>query len=302
MDAEPTCSPQQAPTIAALRWFDELRAGKTVGSTGWAVFAAIAYHLNGGFQCWPSYRRLRELSGLDRHTIAVGLRRLEQAGMIIKRKTPGQGTVYTIPLGGGQFHTSPQEQAVRNFTQPQCEISHNPSAKFHTATSAKFHTETANRTAQEPHSEPQREVDSSALPLLDGAGIPPPVAPQQQAQKPPKRSKPDKPIDWAKVEFPDGCDTPEVRKAILDWLEYHRRIGKPYKMAEKQVSVLLKRYGRQLTEAIEYSISQGYQGCFLPSKPHGKPQAQDKPKEKKTYANYLEYLKAKHGFRPPPDR
>lgn len=74
-------------------------------------------------------------------------------------------------------------------------------------------------------------------------------------------------FDWAAVTFPAGVtDTPALRQAIEEWLEYRRRIGKPYRVAEKQISLLLARYGNSITEAIQYSMAMGWQGCFLPGK------------------------------------
>lgn len=74
-------------------------------------------------------------------------------------------------------------------------------------------------------------------------------------------------FDWAAVRFPPGVmDTPELRQAVEEWLEYRRRIGKPYRVAEKQISLLLARYGNSITEAIQYSMAMGWQGCFLPNK------------------------------------
>jgi len=73
-------------------------------------------------------------------------------------------------------------------------------------------------------------------------------------------------LDWSRVVFPDGCDTPAVRDAILEWLAYRRKIGKRYRDPEKQISLLLREHGAAIVEAVRHSIAQGYQGCFLPQK------------------------------------
>lgn len=89
-------------------------------------------------------------------------------------------------------------------------------------------------------------------------------------QEPPLKSPPQKrggeTLDWSRVVFPDGCDTPDVRAAILEWLEYRRKIGKRYRDPEKQISLLLREHGPAIVEAVRHSIAQGYQGCFLPQK------------------------------------
>lgn len=83
----------------------------------------------------------------------------------------------------------------------------------------------------------------------------------------PPRQRGVRDIDWSAVVFPAGVDdTPQLRESIREWLEYRRRIGKPYRLAEKQVSLLLRRYGAAITEAINHSMAMGWQGCFLPDK------------------------------------
>jgi len=68
------------------------------------------------------------------------------------------------------------------------------------------------------------------------------------------------------VTYPDGCDTPEVRAALAEWIAYRREIGKPYRTPARQLSLLLDRYGTSIVDAVRHSIAQGYQGCFLPQK------------------------------------
>jgi len=94
----------------------------------------------------------------------------------------------------------------------------------------------------------------------------------ENQEGPPLKSPPQKrggEIDWAAVVFPLGCDTPDVRSAITEWLEYRRKIGKPYRVPEKQITLLLARYGNSIVEAVRNSIANGYQGCFPPSKKGG---------------------------------
>jgi hypothetical protein len=72
-------------------------------------------------------------------------------------------------------------------------------------------------------------------------------------------------LDWGKVVFPPGVeDSPSLREAIERWLTYRRKIRKPYRDPEQQISLLLKRLGTRIGEAIEHSMAMGYQGCFLP--------------------------------------
>lgn len=72
-------------------------------------------------------------------------------------------------------------------------------------------------------------------------------------------------VDFRNVAFPPGTDTPVIRDAIAVWLDYRRRIGKPYKDPERQVSLLLREHGAGIAEAIQHSIANGYQGCFPPA-------------------------------------
>jgi len=96
--------------------------------------------------------------------------------------------------------------------------------------------------------------------------IPPPINPPPQ----PKSAQPSQELDCSTIDLPPEYDTPEVRAAIADWLDYRRRIKKPYKCPERQLPLLVRQYGRDFPAAVRHSIAQGYQGCFLPDKPNGR--------------------------------
>lgn len=81
---------------------------------------------------------------------------------------------------------------------------------------------------------------------------------------PPRKHGGEKEVDFDAIAFPLGCDRNTFSQAILEWLEYRRRNHKPYRDPVKQVNLLIKRFGARLPEAIEFSIANGYQGCFLP--------------------------------------
>lgn len=59
-------------------------------------------------------------------------------------------------------------------------------------------------------------------------------------------------------------DHPGIRKALHQWLCYRMKIKKPYKNPVQQLALLVKQLGHRVIEAVEHSIAQGYQGCFLP--------------------------------------
>ncbi len=66
--------------------------------------------------------------------------------------------------------------------------------------------------------------------------------------------------------YPGSTDTPEVRKAIVEWLDYRQKSGKPYKQPELQIGKLLKKYptAQEFIAAVDNSIANGYQGCYPP--------------------------------------
>ena len=74
--------------------------------------------------------------------------------------------------------------------------------------------------------------------------------------------------------FPDGFDTPEVSKAIEDWLAYRKKLGKALRSPPDQIPRLLKTFpdGAAFVVAVDHSIAQGYQGCFSPGASHGSKQ------------------------------
>lgn len=59
----------------------------------------------------------------------------------------------------------------------------------------------------------------------------------------------------------------EIKQALADWLQYRASIKKPYKNPIQQLKILIEQLGSKLPTAVQFSIAQGYQGCFLPRNP-----------------------------------
>ena len=62
-------------------------------------------------------------------------------------------------------------------------------------------------------------------------------------------------------------DTPEVRAALADWMEYKRKRGQAYKDPAGQLSRLLKKpeYSGEpetFCAAVDHSIASNYAGCY----------------------------------------
>jgi hypothetical protein len=82
------------------------------------------------------------------------------------------------------------------------------------------------------------------------------------------------------VKVPCSLDTPEVRAALQEWLDYKRDKGKPYKrpshLAKKLVD--FESAGPQaFVAAVNHSIGNNYDGLFLPSVGNGHAPRNGKP-------------------------
>lgn len=84
-------------------------------------------------------------------------------------------------------------------------------------------------------------------------------------QAKPKAQKPG--LSEADIDFPNELNTPEARQAVVEWIEHHRAIGKPYRDASA-IHKLLKQWSRAgpvaFVAAVENSIANNYQGVFAP--------------------------------------
>ena len=80
------------------------------------------------------------------------------------------------------------------------------------------------------------------------------------------------------LEIPDHLDTDMGRQAISDWIDYRVEIKKPIKTVRSLTS-MFKRFDSDsaLTDAVCYSISNGYQGLFDGDNRNGKPKNPDVP-------------------------
>jgi hypothetical protein len=72
-------------------------------------------------------------------------------------------------------------------------------------------------------------------------------------------------VDLNDIIYPDGMDTPQVRRAIQDWLEHKQGRGERYKNPMKQMGLLLKgaSFGgdpNTFVVAVEYSIGNNWAG------------------------------------------
>lgn len=86
------------------------------------------------------------------------------------------------------------------------------------------------------------------------------------------------------VELPFLINSPNAKRAWMEWLNYRREIKKPYR-SKKSVSSQLEAFNNsaQFITAIETSIRQGWQGLF--------PENNHKPQKKTNYDYYKEAYK-----------
>jgi hypothetical protein len=118
-----------------------------------------------------------------------------------------------------------------------------------------------------------RKIPYSAIPLEPTEYPIPQKAYQEQEQEQEQDQDFRKPIAWDRVSFPSDSDTPEARLAVEEWLAYKRRRNQAYKDPEHQVGLLLKRFPlpADFRAAVDFSISNNYEGLFAPSHHGPKP-------------------------------
>ena len=80
-----------------------------------------------------------------------------------------------------------------------------------------------------------------------------------------RKERKKEPVTVDSLTIPDSIDTPEVRDAIADWLEYKRGRSEGYKKAG-HLNGLLKNYSdpAAITRDIRNSIGCGYKGLIQP--------------------------------------
>jgi uncharacterized protein YdaU (DUF1376 family) len=123
----------------------------------------------------------------------------------------------------------------------------------------------------------RKSAQSKKLKATKGGSTTLPTKRQPNAKHPEpepdkKKEPPIVPLD--RLDFPDGMDTPKVRKAIGEWLNYKRHRRQTYKDPVLQIGKLLRadRFGGDPTvfvSAVNHSIANNYTGCY-PEGTHGK--------------------------------
>jgi hypothetical protein len=74
-------------------------------------------------------------------------------------------------------------------------------------------------------------------------------------------------LRFQEIGFPKGMDTPQIREAIIKWLEYKKRRGEGYQLPEREMTELLNQdhFGgdpSRFVAAVSYSIGNNYAGCI----------------------------------------
>jgi len=73
------------------------------------ILLALAEHADEDGRCSPSLTRLAELTEADRRTVTRGLAELEARGLVERERRRGQGTTYTLAIGGRCTKVIPAE-------------------------------------------------------------------------------------------------------------------------------------------------------------------------------------------------
>ncbi len=70
-------------------------AGKRVGPHAVYVYFVLAQHVDSDGACWPSLRRIANITGMTERTVRRCLRKLEECGFIITEPRRGDGATLT---------------------------------------------------------------------------------------------------------------------------------------------------------------------------------------------------------------
>lgn len=91
-------------SIAAINW--ALNEVVNIRATEKAVLIALADRANEHGECFPSYDDICRRSCATRNTVSCALKRLEELGLIERRKRFGKSTVYALLLSSTHIHTT----------------------------------------------------------------------------------------------------------------------------------------------------------------------------------------------------
>ena len=67
-----------------------------MGPAAWAVYCQLARHADKQGHCWPSIRRMAELTTLDREAVMRAVKRLVKLKLVEVQKTHGKVTHYWL--------------------------------------------------------------------------------------------------------------------------------------------------------------------------------------------------------------
>ncbi len=98
-----------------------------------------------------------------------------------------------------------------------------------------------------------------------------PVSPEEDLKKKTKEEE-------VVIVFPPALDTEEVQRAVQEWLDHHRAIGKPYKRPATQFAKIFKQFptSAEFIAAVDHSIANNYQGLYAPGGKSGSRKTTDR--------------------------
>ena len=65
------------------------------------VGLALLRHGGSSLECFPSFSRLAECTGLGRVSVWRAIKRLEECGWVVASRSPGRGSRYVLRVGSG---------------------------------------------------------------------------------------------------------------------------------------------------------------------------------------------------------
>ncbi len=240
--------PPPAPPPAG--WFrlsnHAVERAREVGRTAFCVYVALARHADANGRCYPSCQRMADMLNVHKNTVGRAVLRLEEAGWIDVDRINGARNHYQllpiggIPSGGGVSAQPTPPMVPVSKAQP---------------TPLVVPTDTTGDTPPPP---PALRTDTTSGVLRKTK--------KEDQEGRPKKDKARRKAAAELAEIPTGLDTGAFRQKWGEWIKYRIAIRKTLtrQTADGQLKKLAEWGEAAAVAAIENSITQGWQGLFLP--------------------------------------
>ena len=212
-----------------------------IGPMQWIVFIVLLRHQDSDCEAYPSEETIAGYIGCSQRTVRRALNMLREFGWI------------TIHYKG---HNGTNSYTLHPPKDPDADVL--------------VELQDPDTGGQEPGHPCPPDPDTGVQedPLVS--------IPERDQRRRPKNKNPLPPK--TEIVFPPALDTEEVQRAVQEWLDHHRAIGKPYKRPATQFAKIFKQFptSAEFIAAVDHSIANNYQGLYAPGGKHGSRKTTDR--------------------------